>query len=245
MMLMWGCWESDLAFRIRYDQVSGLGVNNPVYFEGNKIGRVRQVFYTKSGDYLVEVSIRPEFKNAATVDSTFYIQDDPGSADKKYLQVRQGKPGGQVLERDTVVKGSIEPGLLRKMMSGFMENAELTEGSLHLKIQKLKESLRARSRKMDAGLEHGLDALSGYMQNFKNELQSVPNSNELKELENILAGLSANLRKAQEDIRDSIRYELLPELRNELEHLRECLKKYGRQEEMDAVEERAKELEMI
>ncbi|MDH3346722.1 MAG: MlaD family protein [Desulfobulbaceae bacterium] len=245
VLFAWGCVETDLIFKVRYDQVAGLQENDPIYFQGNEIGHIRKVTYTKKGDYLVEVSVKPGFKNAATVDSKFFINEDPSSAENKYLTVEQGKPGGMVLERDAIVKGSVVPGLLQKMMSGLMSNADRAEGKLQQKLQQLKQSLQAKSRSMDADLELALDALSAQLHSFNSELQKVPDSAEVKELEKMLKGVGKDLKAAQRDVRNSVRDELIPELRRELEQIRERLRKYNRQEEMDPVEERAEELTRI
>ena len=46
-------------------------------------------------------------------------------------------------------------------------------------------------------------------------------------------------------VQDHIRNEILPRFRVELEHLREQLKKQGREQELEKIDKQAKELEMV
>ena len=92
-----GCQKSGLDFKIRFDEIQGLKAGVGIIFEASRVGSVQKVVYTSDGDYLVEAAVEPNFSNAATRDSQFYIVEDPQTAGKKAIQIVQTKSGGAVL----------------------------------------------------------------------------------------------------------------------------------------------------
>ena len=76
-LLLGGCFQRSLTFQVRFPDVAGLKIEDPVYFEKNDIGKVNNITYTTQGDYLVTIVLIPGFKNAATEDSRFFVGNDP------------------------------------------------------------------------------------------------------------------------------------------------------------------------
>ncbi|MCW5211047.1 hypothetical protein VU03_04930, partial [Desulfobulbus sp. N3] len=70
------------------------------YFQDNKIGQVQKTSYRSQGDYLVDVKVKYDFKDAATVNSKFYISDDPVIAESKAIVVEQQQAGGALLKKE-------------------------------------------------------------------------------------------------------------------------------------------------
>lgn len=244
-LFFWGCSESSLTFQVRFSEVSGLKKNDHVYLGRNEIGQVKKVTYTDQGDYLVEVKIAPEFKNAATESSRFYIEPAPSSVSAMAVIVEQKRPGGVVLENGTIVQGSVRAGYLDKIFEDLKKSAGKAEKDLNRALEDLKKSLGATSEKLDRNLETAIDDLSLRLDAFRDELGKVPDSQEVRQLEESFRQFADEFLKAQKEVQDHIRTEILPRFRLELEHLREQLKKQGREKEMEKIDKQAKELEMV
>ncbi len=245
LLLLWGCMESPFIFQVHYAQVLGLQQEDPVYFEQNVIGNVTKVFYTQQGDYLVEISIAPGFVNAVTVDSKFFIDNDPKDKQGKAVTIVQEKPGGKSLDRNAIVQGSVKAGFLNDIMSDFIRNATGAGYDLQEAMQQLEQSFNATSQKMGKEMTDTLDALSRQLQTFSEEMKKVPDSDEVKQLEKSIKQFADEFNKAQKSVRDHIRDEVLPQLRKELEQLREQLHQEGREEELEEIDWRVKEMSRV
>lgn len=246
LLLLWGCLESALTFQVRYAEVSGLKQNDPVYFEQNQVGNVQKVSYTKQGDYLVDLSIAPEFKNAATVDSKFFIGNDQMTKQQsKAVFIEQERPGGALLEKGAIVQGAVKGGFLAEMMSGFRRNADAAGDEMNQAMQQLKESLNEASQQLDAELEGTLDDLSRQFHAFGEEMKKVPDSEEVKQLEDSIKQFADEFNRAQKDVRDHIQNEVLPQLRKELDQLRERLHEQGREEEIEEIDKQVEQMTMV
>ncbi len=244
-LFFWGCSENPLTFQVRFPEVSGLKKDDHVYLGGNEIGQVKRVTYTDLGDYLVEVKITPEFKNAATEDSRFYIGHVPSRESAMAVIVEQERPGGVILKNGTTVQGSARAGYLDKIFDDLKKSAGKAESELKKSLEDLKKSLGATSEKLDRRLETAIDDLSLRLDAFKDELGKIPDSQEVQQLEESFRQFAEEFQKAQKDIQDHIRTEILPRFRLQLEHLREQLKKEGREMELEKIDKQVKELEMV
>jgi paraquat-inducible protein B len=243
--LLWGCSENPLIIQVRYAEVLGLKQNDPVYFDQNKIGEVQKVTYTQQGDYLVEISITPDFKNTATEDSKFFIGNDPVNQQTKAVIIMQEKPGGKAIEQGTIVQGSVQTGLLDEMMSSFRRNAIIAENEMRKAVQQLEKSLRGSSQKLDKEMSVLLDDLSRQFREFNEEIKKVPDSREVKQLEESIRLFAEEFNKAQENVRDHIRNEVIPQLRKELDRLREQLHEEGREKETETIDKKIDEMSRI
>lgn len=241
----WGCTENSLTLQVRFSQVSGLKKNDHVYLGRNEIGQVKKVTYTDQGDYLVEVRIAPEFTNAATEDSRFYIEHAPSSEPAMAVIVEQDRPGGVILKNGATVQGSVRAGYLDKIFEDLRKSAGKAESELNRALEDLKRSLGATSEKLDRSLEAAIDDLTLRLDAFREELGKVPDSQEVRQLEESFRQFADEFLKAQKEVQDHIRNEILPRFRLELEHLRELLKKQGREKELEKMDKQVKELEMV
>ena len=240
--LLWGCFESPLSVQVRYAEVSGLTQDDSVYFEQNEIGKVQKVSYTQQGDYLVELKIEPNFKNAATVDSQFFIETDPKDQQGKVITILQTKPGGKILDTAVIVQGSVKAGFLDNMVNGFKRSAASAEKDMRGAMQQLVASLNETSRQMDQEMAGVLEDLSRQFQKFSEEVKKVPEKQEVKDLERAIRQLADEFHKAQKDVRDHIQNEVIPQLRRELDQLREQLHKEGRDQEIDEIDRQVSEM---
>lgn len=117
----WGFVDSDLDLKVRFDRIYGLQAGDPVWFEENRIGKVTSVSYERDGSYMVEMSIKSNFVNAATTFSEFFIVNDPQQQKNRAIEIVQSEPGGSVLEEGAVVKGTTSHALVLKRLTKDME----------------------------------------------------------------------------------------------------------------------------
>lgn len=244
-LLVWGCSENPLTFQVRFPAVSGLKQNDLVYFDKNKIGQVKEVFYTKQGDYLVEVEIAPGFKNTATENSRFYIEHSPANERDMAVIVEQEHPGGVILENGAVIQGSARKGYLTDILSELQKKTEEAQNELNKALKELIKSLDTTSDKLDKQLEATLKNLSLQFNSFVDELGKVPDSQEVKRLEDNLKRFADEFQKTQKDMQDHLRNTIIPQFRMELERLHQQLKKEGREEELKNIDKQVKELDKV
>lgn len=237
-LLLWGCSENPLTLQVRFPAVSGLKQNDLVYFDKNEIGLVKKVVYTKQGDYLIELEIASSFKNTATENSRFYIEHSPAKTLNMAVIVEQELPGGVVLENGTVVQGSTRSGYFAEILSDLQKKAGAAQIELNKTLKELKSSLDTTSEELEATL----DNLSVQFNSFADELGKVPDSQEVKRLEENIKQFADQFQKAQKDVQEHLRNEIIPKFRMELERLHKQLKKEGREEEFEKIDEQVKEL---
>ncbi len=245
LLLLWGCMQSSLTFQVRYPEVSGLKAQDPVYFQQNEIGKVMKISYTQQGDFLVELNIVADFKNAATTDSKFFIENNPKIQQGKAVVIVQERPGGKALEGGSIVQGSVRPGLLDEMLTGLKRTAVAAQFGMQEAMQQIDKSLKETSQKLDKEMAAALADLSRRLQTFSEEVKKAPDREEVKQLETSIKQLSDEFSRAQKDVRDHIRDKLIPQLQKELDQLREQLHKEGRDGEIEEIDKQVKAMSRV
>lgn len=234
-----GCiLKNDLDFQLRFEKNPGLKASDPVIFEGNKVGYIRKVTYTEKGDYLMQVRVDSEFKNAATVDSSFYIERTTDQPDNYMLNIEQEKPGGQIIEEGALVQGSLKKSLLNRFIKDLATD-------LHLRLENLKKEFEKNSTKMQSGMERTINNISAQLQRFKTEVSNLPEREEVKQLGNALSQLHEDMVTTEKSLRAKIQTEIIPEIEKELEDLKQRLESSGREEEVEPLEDELKKIKRI
>ncbi len=241
-LFLGGCFERSLTLEVRFSDLSGLKKNDAVFFEENEIGLVKNITYTNQGDYLVAIEITPGFKNAATEDSRFYIGNAPKEPSKKAVIVEQERPGGTLLKKGSIVQGSVKGGYFEEIISDLKEKAGVAENELREALDELKKFLNTKTRQFDKELEATLDDLSRQFQNFKSEISKIPDSQEVKQLEENFKQFAEEFYREKEEVRNYLQNEVIPKLRDELDRLREKLKKEGREKELEKIDRQMDEI---
>ncbi|WPD21868.1 MAG: hypothetical protein SD837_16865 [Candidatus Electrothrix scaldis] len=241
-IFLFGCLERDLTFQIQYEQLQGLKKDNFIYFQGNQIGKIQKISYRPQGDYLIDVSIQSGFKHAATVDSRFYIGDDPVIADNKALIVEQSQAGGTVIARGALVRGSVSEGIVQHVLSGFIQEVGRAGNAMQSKFEQVKESLVNTSLELSAQLQGALEDVSRQLDALNQQVQGVPDSEEVQKLEQSIQEFANSLNKSADDVHRQVENQLVPALQNELEQLRERLQRVGREEDAHDVQKMIDEL---
>lgn len=243
--LLTGCLDNSLTFQIRFADLNSLKQGNRVLFENNHIGEVVKVNYTEKGDYLVAVTILPDFTNAATEDSTFYIGTDPDAAPAKAVIVEQSKPGGTIIKKGAIVSGTQKTGYFDDLIRDLKAKAGTAESEFRKTLEELEKSLENQSEELNQSLTDTINQLARQFESIKDEVQNIPNREEVKELEKNIQKFVEDFNNAQKDVQDKLRNEIIPQLQQELDKLREQLKKEGREDELDKIDEEMNEVIMI
>jgi hypothetical protein len=90
-----------------------------------------------------------------------------------------------------------------------------------------------------------LKDLQGTLDEMTEPLRRIPDSDEMKMLRKQLNDLMEDLKQKGADARGKFEKEILPELEKRMDELRERLKKFGREKEMDPLDEEMKDLKRI
>ena len=245
LFLLSACFDNSLSLQVRYADVMGLKQNDPVYFKENVVGKVEKVSYTQQGDYLVAIRLEADFKNAATIDSRFFIENDLKNPTNKVVSIIQEKTGGRVLAKGEVVDGSVRNGLLDQMLNTLNRTAVAAQAGLVQTVREVEKSLAETSEKLDHHLADALNRLSQKLQTFEENAKNIPNSQEVKQLEQTVRQFSEEFAKSHEAARERIRRDILPQLRLEIDRLRRQLHKEGRDKELEGIDKDVKEMVRI
>lgn len=199
-----GCEEGGLNLKIKYDHIQGLEEGDTVIFEKNDIGKVTQVFYTKEGDYLVNIAIRQAFANAATENASFFIADDPKRNGKKAIEIIQTRKGGPPLRNGATVEGAskasavfsqVEQNLAKgiedigkafdrlfKDLQGIPESAEYRK--LEQELARLADELKRSGESARERIkQEWLPTLKQEMEALRQRLQKLGREQEMEDLE--------------------------------------------------------------
>lgn len=233
-----GCFFNDLGFQVRFNKNPGLAAGDPVIFDGNTVGTVKKITYTENGDYLMDVSVQSEFKNAATVDSVFYIAAAPDNPEKRVLMIEQEKPGGTVLKERALVTGADQRGFLDRFLS------DLTTG-LQTSLERLKKEIEKNSGQMESGIENTINSISNQLGKFNQEVKQLPEREEVKQLGKSLNQLRSDMMETEASIRNKIQTEIIPEIEKELESLKKRMAPSGREKEVAPLENEVQKIKNV
>ena len=87
--------------------------------------------------------------------------------------------------------------------------------------------------------------MSSKINKLSDDIKQIPESREIKNFEHYLNELKEKMKKAGSAFQEKIQKELLPWLQKEIEKLKERLKKFGREKEVEPLEVKLEELRKI
>jgi hypothetical protein len=174
-----GCIETTHNFKVQFNDIQGLRKNDQVYFDKTAIGKVTDIEYTDTGNYVVSVAVEDQFSSLPKDTSTFYIDSNPDSESEKALRIIQLKGGGSKIEKKSIVEGqSIYAAIYGQIANTFRKNIYVMESEIDevfKGLQSLSESeqIKQIERQLDKILIE-LDHMSVEMRHkFKTEI--LPN----------------------------------------------------------------------
>lgn len=97
-------------------------------------------------------------------------------------------------------------------------------------------------QKMLQDFENQAGNIGQQLQQFFEDLKKLPESDEVKQLQRDLEELGREMEKAGEATRAKIQNEVVPMIKEELEHLKKRLENFGREREVEPLEEELEKL---
>ncbi|MEJ2638622.1 MAG: MlaD family protein [Desulfosarcinaceae bacterium] len=203
-LLLLACEPEGLRLQVSFDRIDGLKKGSPVRFEGNSVGQVEEVVYTKAGDYLVALTVDKAFANACTTHTRFRIAPLETSGNAMAVVMIQGRPGGDPLTADSKIQGepmapSVALGITAELFKGLEKLGEQIETFTHEfqnfeespAYKRLKEELGALSESMaDAGRsarekieKEVLPRIEAEIRDLRKRLESMGRESEIAPLE--------------------------------------------------------------
>ncbi len=98
---------------------------------------------------------------------------------------------------------------------------------------------------MEKDFGKAMSELSSKINKLSDEIKQIPESREIRKFENYLNELKEKMKNAERAFREKIQNELLPRLQKEIEKLKERLRKFGREKEVEPLEVKMEELRKI
>jgi hypothetical protein len=201
---LFACQPQGLRLQVAFDRIDGLKKGAPVKFEGNRVGQVDEVVYTKAGDYLATVTVDKAFANACTTHTRFRIVPTEADNGTKAVMLIQGRPGGDPLTADSKIQGepmapSVALGITAELFKGLEKLGEQIESFTQEfqnfedspAYQRLKEELGSLSESMaDAGRsarekieKEVLPRIEAEIRDLRKRLESMGRESEIAPLE--------------------------------------------------------------
>jgi len=178
-LIMIGCIETTHNFKVRFNDIQGLRKNDQVYFDKTAIGKVTDIEYTDTGNYLVSVAVEDQFSSVPKDTSTFYIDSNPDRESEKALRIIQFKDGGSKIEKKAIVEGQSKyAAIYGQIANTFIKNIYVMESEIDevfKGLQSLSESeqIKQIERQLDKILVE-LDHMSVEMR-YKFKTEILPN----------------------------------------------------------------------
>jgi hypothetical protein len=149
------CQPEGLRLQVSFDRIDGLKKGAPVRFEGNGVGQVEEVVYTKEGDYRVTLTVDKAFANACTTHTRFRIAPLEADGGTMAVVMIQGRPGGDALTADSKIQGepmapSVALGITAELFKGLEKLGEQIETFTH-EFQRFEESPAYKRLKEELG----------------------------------------------------------------------------------------------
>lgn len=176
---MIGCIETTHNFKVRFNDIQGLRKNDQVYFDKTAIGKVTDIEYTDTGNYLVSVAVENQFSSLPKDTSIFYIDSNPDSESEKALRIIQFKDGGSKIEKKAIVEGQSKyAAIYGQIANTFYKNIYVMESEIDEVFKGLQsfsesEQIKQIERQLDKILVE-LDHMSVEMR-YKFKTEILPN----------------------------------------------------------------------
>jgi paraquat-inducible protein B len=194
--VFFGFKATGLNLTIRFSKIDGLKESDRVLFEQNHIGNVTRVFYTKDGKFLVDVTIKKTFTNAATQHSKFFITADPQHKAKKAVKILQLKDKGEALKEGATIDGSSEySALLDQIMDDLGKKLEDLKKQFEKFPDKMKKIPESNEYKK---LKKELERLAEKIKQVEEAAQEKIQKEILPRLKQEMENLKERFRKFQQ-----------------------------------------------
>ena len=171
----------------------GYGKNDRVFFDQTAIGEVTGIEYTDTGNSLVSVAIEDQFLSLTKDSSTFYIDSNPETEERKAIRIIQIKEGGNIIAKNTIVEGQSKyVALYGQIANKFRKNVYVLESEINEFIKGLQNLSESEQIKQ---IERQLDKILAEIENLSVEMKHKLETDILPRLKEQLEGLRRRLEK--------------------------------------------------
>jgi len=192
-LVLIGCVETTHNFKIRFNDIQGLQESDPVFFDNTAIGEVTGIEYADTGNYLVSVEVEDQFASLAKDSSTFYIDSNPETEERKAIRITQTKDGGNIIEKDATVEGQSKyVSIFDQIANKFRKDVHGLESEINDFIKGLQNLSESEQIKQ---IERQLDKILAEIENLSAEMKHKLETEILPRIKEQLEGLRRRLEK--------------------------------------------------
>jgi paraquat-inducible protein B len=192
-LVLFGCVGTTSNFKIQFNDIQGLRENDRVFFDKTPIGVVTDVEYTDTGNYLVSVAVEDQFSSLTKDSSTFYIDSNPETEDRKAIRIIQIKDGGNIIKKDAIVEGQSKyVAIYGQITNKFRKNVHVLESEINeffKGLQNLSESEQIKQ------IERQLDKILAEIENLSVEIKHKLETEILPRIKQQIEGLRRRLEE--------------------------------------------------
>jgi paraquat-inducible protein B len=168
-LVLIGCIGITHNFMIRFNDIQGLRENDRVFFDKTAIGEVTGIEYTDTRNYLVSVAVEDQFSSLTKDSSTFYIDSNPETEDRKAIRIIQIKDGGNIIEKNTIVEGQSKySAIYGQIANNFRNNIHALESEINEFVKGLQDFSESEQIKQ---IERQLDKILTEIENLSAEMK--------------------------------------------------------------------------
>jgi hypothetical protein len=173
-LVLIGCIGITHNFMIRFNDIQGLRENDRVFFDKTAIGEVTGIEYTDTGNYLVSVAVEDQFSSLTKDSSTFYIDSNPETEDRKAIRIIQIKDGGNIIKKDAIVEGQSKySAIYGQIANNFRKNFHAMESEINEFVKGLQDLSESEQIKQnDRQLEKILTEIKNLSAEMKHKLET-------------------------------------------------------------------------
>lgn len=192
--LLTACLDSALSLNLQLDAYSGLVTGDPVVARDQAVGTVTAVDALPNGGSVAHLQIDSDFRALATTGARFRIVANPDTPGRKRVEILPGPAEAPLLADQATVQGSVPA----EILSPFTD--------------------------MMRGLTEGLGVFRDQVEQFRSEMQRLPNSEEARRLQEQWQQLQREMQQAQAATEEALKKDVIPRLQRQMEDLEKKLK---------------------
>jgi len=192
-LVLIGCVETTHNFKIRFNDIQGLRKNDRVFFDNTAIGEVTGIEYTDKGNSLVSVAVEDQFASLPKDSSTFYIDSNPETEERKAIRITQIKYGGSIIEKNTIVEGQSKyVSIFDQISNKFRKDVHILESEINEFIKGLQNLSESEQIKQ---IERQLDKILAEIENLSVEMKHKLETDILPRIKEQLEEMRRRLEK--------------------------------------------------
>jgi len=188
-----GMKATSLDFSIRFDTIDGLRKNDTVYYDTTRVGKVKDIEYTDTGEFRVYVVVENQYASLPKYSSTYFIDTDPENYQRKAIQIVQLHDGGQKIKQNALIDGQSKyAAIYDQITQKFRKNLQVMESEiteLFSDLQSLSEDEQIKQ------LENQLEKILRDVKKLSSQMRHKLETEILPRIQQQLKDLKSRLKK--------------------------------------------------